>query len=134
MIATLFIALVVLAISCGVLAVLAQHGALLNRQTKRNLDELVASSRVVVMTPEQREAQRRSFAFGNVFMSNPNVTVELVNAVADELHRSAMSEPRQLDQSGVIDIGEDTALALARVKVDVDAPIVAKLETSGEEP
>ena len=38
-----------------------------------------------LMTPEQIEAQRRSFAFGNVSMSNPNVTRELVDRVADEM-------------------------------------------------
>jgi hypothetical protein len=39
------------------------------------------------MTPEDREAQRRSFAFGNISLSNPAVTRELVDRVADEMQR-----------------------------------------------
>ncbi len=37
------------------------------------------------MTPAEREEQRRSFAYGNVALSNPSVTRELVDAVADEM-------------------------------------------------
>jgi len=37
------------------------------------------------MTPEEKEAQRRSFAFGNVAIDNPNVTPELVNQVTDRM-------------------------------------------------
>lgn len=37
------------------------------------------------MTPAEREAQRRSFAYGNAALSNPNVTRELVDKVADEM-------------------------------------------------
>jgi len=40
------------------------------------------------MTPEQQEAQRRSFAFGNVSIHNPNVTRELIDQVADEMEAS----------------------------------------------
>lgn len=36
-----------------------------------------------VMTPAEREAQRRSFAFGNAAIDNPNVTREMVNEIAD---------------------------------------------------
>lgn len=36
------------------------------------------------MTAAEREEQRRSFAYGNVSISNPNVTRELVDQVADE--------------------------------------------------
>ena len=37
------------------------------------------------MTAEEREAQRRSFAYGNVTLHNPNVTRELIDKVADEI-------------------------------------------------
>lgn len=36
----------------------------------------------VNLSPEDREAQRRSFAYGNVALSNPNVTREMVDDVA----------------------------------------------------
>jgi hypothetical protein len=41
------------------------------------------------MTPEEREAQRRSFAYGNASLSNPDVTRELVDRVADEMARDS---------------------------------------------
>ena len=37
------------------------------------------------MTPEEREAQRRSFVHGTVAMSNPEVTREMVDEVGDKL-------------------------------------------------
>ena len=37
------------------------------------------------MTPEEREAQRRSFAYGNCAIENPAVTREMVDEVADGL-------------------------------------------------
>lgn len=39
------------------------------------------------MDSEEREAQRRSFAFGNASLSNPNVTRELVDEVAEQMKR-----------------------------------------------
>lgn len=38
-----------------------------------------------VMTEEDKEAQRRSFAYGNVKMHNPNLTMEMVDEAALEL-------------------------------------------------
>jgi len=51
------------------------------------LEELIEWARTYVMTPEEREAQRRSFVYGNVKLSNPAVTKERVDQVADELAR-----------------------------------------------
>jgi hypothetical protein len=39
------------------------------------------------MTPEEREAQRRSFAYGNAVIDNPNVTREMVDAAAEKIAR-----------------------------------------------
>ena len=36
-------------------------------------------------TAKEMEEQRRSFAYGNVALHNPNVTRELVDQVADEM-------------------------------------------------
>ena len=46
---------------------------------------LMKHARSITMTPAQLEAQRRSFAFGNILIENPRVTRELVDRVADEM-------------------------------------------------
>jgi hypothetical protein len=43
---------------------------------------LIEAARHVTMTPADREAQRRSFAFGNCAIENPLITRELVERVA----------------------------------------------------
>jgi hypothetical protein len=45
----------------------------------------LAAAAAHVMSPEEREEQRRSFAYGNVAMHNPNVTREIVDRAADAL-------------------------------------------------
>ena len=50
----------------------------------RELEELLTKVRDVRMTPEEREAQRRSFAYGNAKGSNPAVTREMVDRAAEE--------------------------------------------------
>lgn len=48
------------------------------------LDRLLEKARnAPPMTPEEREEQRRSFAYGNAAIENPGVTRELVDRVAD---------------------------------------------------
>lgn len=42
------------------------------------LNELIEKARNIKMTPEQEAAQRRSFAYGNLAIENPNVTREMV--------------------------------------------------------
>lgn len=44
------------------------------------------------MTPAEKEAQRRSFVYGNVSLSNEDVTRELVDEVADSLATSPPPE------------------------------------------
>lgn len=48
---------------------------------KRLLDE----ARAARMTPADREAQRRSFAYGNTAFENPLITREMVDREADRL-------------------------------------------------
>ena len=50
-----------------------------------DLAKLLLAARRHPMTLEQREAQRRSFAFGNASIENPRITRELVDRVADEM-------------------------------------------------
>jgi hypothetical protein len=49
------------------------------------IEYLIALSRTYFMTPEEREEQRRSFAYGNAHLSNPNVTRAMVDRAAEEL-------------------------------------------------
>ena len=46
---------------------------------------LIERSKKHEMTAEEREAQRRSFAFGNANIDNPNVTREMVDRAAEEI-------------------------------------------------
>ncbi len=49
------------------------------------LKQLIEKARGVKMTPEDRERQRRSFAYGNTAFENPLITREMVDAEADAL-------------------------------------------------
>jgi hypothetical protein len=49
------------------------------------LKQLIEKARSVKMTPEDRERQRRSFAYGNTAFENPLITREMVDAEADAL-------------------------------------------------
>ena len=56
------------------------------RETK-TLDELIERSRDISMSPEQLRAQRRSFAYGNTTIANPNVTREIIARVDADFER-----------------------------------------------
>lgn len=49
------------------------------------LNELIEATSAVKLTAEQREEQRRSFAFGNTAFENSLITREMVNRQADLL-------------------------------------------------
>ena len=49
------------------------------------LQQLLDESRNREMTPEDKEEQRRSFAYGNTKIENPRITREMVNKAADEI-------------------------------------------------
>ncbi len=51
------------------------------------LQKLIDASRNVQMSPEEREAQRQSFAYGNAHIENDLVTRDMVAAAADKLDR-----------------------------------------------
>lgn len=61
----------------------------------QSLDELLEAARHIEMTDEEREEQRRSFAFGNANIENPRVTRELIDRVADRM----ASEQREAAQN-----------------------------------
>lgn len=51
------------------------------------LNTLIERARTVKMSGEQREQQRRSFAFGNTKIENERITREMVDQQAETLHR-----------------------------------------------
>ncbi len=50
---------------------------------------MAAYIRAHPMSPEEKEAQRRSFAYGNTHLSNPNITRETVDRAAERLKGEA---------------------------------------------
>ncbi|MGB3296179.1 MAG: hypothetical protein WBB01_24605 [Phormidesmis sp.] len=51
----------------------------------KQLEQLLDQTRNIQMTSQQREAQRRSFAYGNAHLENKHVTPEMIDAVADRM-------------------------------------------------
>jgi hypothetical protein len=58
----------------------------------KSLEELLAAAKSEVMTPEQKEAQRRSFAYGNTRFENDRITREHIDRAAEALR--AGHEPK----------------------------------------
>jgi hypothetical protein len=56
------------------------------------LKALIEAARKIEPTAEQRESQRRSFAFGNTAFENRLITREMIDHQADELARET-NEP-----------------------------------------
>ncbi len=50
-----------------------------------NLNELIEAARGKQMSGAEKEAQRRSFAFGNAHIENSRVTREMVEAAAEKI-------------------------------------------------
>ena len=51
------------------------------------LDELLNAARLAKPTPVQREAQRRSFVYGNTHLENELITREMVDQAAEILRK-----------------------------------------------
>lgn len=51
----------------------------------KELQELLDAAKKIVMSPRDKEEQRRSFAFGNANIENPRVTRETVKKAAEAL-------------------------------------------------
>lgn len=51
----------------------------------QTLEQMIEAARSVVMTPEQREKQRRSFAYGNSKIENERITRRSINRAAEKL-------------------------------------------------
>ena len=50
-----------------------------------SLDQRIAAARIREFAPDEREAQRRSFAFGNTNIENPRITRETIDEQAEVL-------------------------------------------------
>jgi hypothetical protein len=57
------------------------------RIVTEKLNTLIERARTVKMSGEQREQQRRSFAFGNTKIENERITREMVDQQAETLQR-----------------------------------------------
>lgn len=51
----------------------------------RILEDLLRSARAAIMTPNEREEQRRSFAYGNTKIENERITKATIARAAEEL-------------------------------------------------
>jgi hypothetical protein len=51
----------------------------------KDIQDLLEAAKNIVMTPEEKEQQRRSFAYGNTAIENPRITREMVDRAADEI-------------------------------------------------
>jgi hypothetical protein len=51
----------------------------------KHLEDLLEAAKKVVLTPEEKEQQRRSFAYGNTKIENSRITREMVDRAADAL-------------------------------------------------
>jgi hypothetical protein len=66
-----------------------------------------------VMTPEEKEEQRRSFALGNVGMHNPDVTREVIDRAADSLASTTPAPPEPPGQRGEANMRWENAMGQA---------------------
>ena len=55
------------------------------------LEILIAKARLREFSPAEREAQRRSFAYGNTHIENPRITRQTVDEQAEMLNAEARS-------------------------------------------
>jgi hypothetical protein len=60
----------------------------------KHLEDLLEAAKKVVPTPEEKEQQRRSFAYGNTKIENSRITREMVDSAADALGKP-QGEPRR---------------------------------------
>lgn len=51
----------------------------------KQLETLLEAAKKVVLTAEQKEQQRRSFAYGNTKIENSRITREMVDRAADAI-------------------------------------------------
>jgi uncharacterized protein YnzC (UPF0291/DUF896 family) len=60
-----------------------------DRQMTEKLNELLNKAKSVKLSPEEKEEQRRSFAYGNTNIENSRITRETVDREAEDLKKSS---------------------------------------------
>lgn len=55
----------------------------------KDLQKLIDAARGKTMSSDEKEAQRRSFAYGNAHIENDRVTRQMVDEAADKIGKSA---------------------------------------------
>lgn len=55
----------------------------------KELQKLIDAARGKAMSSDEKEAQRRSFAYGNAHIENDRVTRQMVDEAADRIGKSA---------------------------------------------
>lgn len=60
--------------------------------SEKDLENLLQTARHVEMTPGEKEAQRRSFAYGNANIENAAVTKDVVERAAAEIDQRKKTE------------------------------------------
>ncbi len=53
-----------------------------------DLDQLIEAAKTAEFTADQKEEQRRSFAYGNTKIENPRITRQTIDEQAAELEKS----------------------------------------------
>lgn len=61
----------------------------------KHLQDLLDAAKKVVPTPEEKEQQRRSFAYGNTKIENSRITREMVDRAADAIGKPKEASPRR---------------------------------------
>jgi hypothetical protein len=61
----------------------------------KHLQILLETAKKVVLTSEQKEEQRRSFAYGNTKIENSRITREMVDREADALGKPQKESSRR---------------------------------------
>ncbi|MFC7053491.1 hypothetical protein ACFQI3_12410 [Hansschlegelia quercus] len=56
------------------------------------LEELIRAAKQITPSAEQRERQRRSFAFGNTHFENSLITREMIDREAEKLDQAAQAD------------------------------------------
>jgi hypothetical protein len=52
------------------------------------LQQLLEEAKKIVQTPQEKEEQRRSFAYGNTKIENPRITREMIDREAEALEKA----------------------------------------------
>jgi hypothetical protein len=53
------------------------------------LQQILDEAKKIVQTPQEKEEQRRSFAYGNIKIENPRITREMIDREAEALDKTA---------------------------------------------